>query len=301
MLADTNQVEEVYSALEESARLVGAVCSRDKVWPVLSAFGDVLGEDLVVLGVQSGERNAAELDYSFRVPAGIGNPYPYALSKGFVTETDHPVGALLSDIGARIPVQEYFIDGGVVGGFKKLYAHFPRDLQPLATIADIPSVPDAVAENADLFARYGLDKVAMVGVNYRARTMNLYFQFDKENRPGPKAIGSMLGEMGMPESEEPVLQYVHKAMRANITLSWDSARISRVALAPPPSTGSEASDLPVPLEPHMERFVKQAPFAYEGERVRMIAFKWVPEEAFVEVCSYYQLSPLLKQLTQAGS
>lgn len=298
MLADKTEVEEVYSALEESARLVGAVCVRDKVWPVLDAFGAVLGEDLVVLGVQSGERNAAELDFSFRVPGEIGNPYPYALAKGFVGETGHPVGALLSDIGGRVPVQEYYIDAGVVGGFKKLYAHFPQALQPLAALTDIPSMPDAVAENAGLFARYGLDKVAMVGVNYRANTMNLYFQFTPDNRPEPGAIASMLREMGMPEPGEAVLRYVSAAMRANITLGWDSAHIFRVALAPPPSAGFEPAEIPAPMEPHMERFVRQAPFAYEGERVNLIAVKWVPEEQFVEANSYYQLSPMLRKLTR---
>ncbi|WP_052770317.1 aromatic prenyltransferase [Streptomyces sp. CNQ-509] len=298
MLADKTEVEEVYSALEESARLVGAVCVRDKAWPVLDAFGAVVGEDLVVLGVQSGKRNAAELDFSFRVPGEIGNPYPYALEKGFVGETDHPVGTLLSDVGARFPVQEYYVDAGVVGGFKKLYAHFPLALQPLAALTDIPSMPEAVAENAGLFARYGLDKVAMVGVNYRANTMNLYFQFAPDNRPEPGALASMLREMGMPEPTEAVLRYVSAAMRANITLGWDSAHIFRVALAPPPSAGFEPAEIPAPMEPHMERFVREAPFAYEGERVNLIAVKWVPEEQFVEANSYYQLSPMLKKLTR---
>ncbi|WP_344294854.1 aromatic prenyltransferase [Streptomyces synnematoformans] len=298
MLAEKTDVEKVYASLEEAAGLAGASCARDKVWPVLREFGAVLGEDLVVLGVQSGRRNEGELDFSFRVPAAIGNPYPYALAKGFVTGTDHPVGALLSDVAARVPVGEYFVDGGVAGGFKKLYAHFPQELQPLTALAGLPSMPDAVGENADLFARFGLDTVAMVGVNYRETKMNLYFQFTPESRPEPKAVGAMLREMGMPEPAEPVLRYVRGAMRANITLTWDSARISRVALAPPPSSGLEPSDVPVPLEPRMERFLRHAPYAYEGERVRLIAFKWVPGEEFIEANSYYQLSPLLKQLTR---
>ncbi len=70
--------------------------------------------------------------------------------------------------------------------------------------------------------------------------MSLYFQFDPEGRPDPVTIGSMLREIGMPEPDERTLEFAHRAMRANITLGWDSSKILRVAFAPPPARGLEA-------------------------------------------------------------
>ncbi|MEZ0069972.1 hypothetical protein ABIA32_006020 [Streptacidiphilus sp. MAP12-20] len=289
MSGDT-AAEELYSAIEESAHLVGAACSRDNVWPILSAFGEGLAEALIVFSVQTGGRHAGELDYSFTTPPGFGDPYPHALSHGFVSETDHPVGSVLSDIQGRWAIREHFIDAGVVGGFKKLYAHFPDDLQKVSALADIPSMPSAVAENASFFARYGLDEVAMIGVDYNRRTMNLYFQFAAEGRPEPSAILSMLREIGLHEPDQRMLEFAQKSMRANITLSWDSPKIVRVCFAPPPGRGMEPSAVPAPIEPHIERFVTSAPRAYDGERMSLYGVKWFPDGEYIDVCTYYRLA-----------
>ncbi|XRQ14266.1 aromatic prenyltransferase [Actinomadura welshii] len=292
----TTETEKVYSAIEESARMLDVPFSRDKVWPILTTFGEALGENLVVLGVQTGERHAGELDYSFAAPPSVGDPYPYARSKGFVAETDHPVGSLLSDIHAHIPVREYGIDCGVVTGFRKFYAHFPHDLQKLSKLTDIPSMPHAVAENAGLFARYGLDDVAMIGVNYEQRTMSVYFQFGVEGQLEPKAIRSMLREIGLHEPDNRTLEYVHRTMRANFTFGWESSKITRVALAPPPRRGLDLAALPTRLAPHIARFATSAPRVYGGERVNLFAAKWSADEEMLEICSYYRLSPIQERL-----
>jgi hypothetical protein len=295
-MSGSAKVEDVSSAIEESARLVGAAYSRDKVRPILTAFGEALAEAMVVFSVQTGERHAGQLDYSFTVSPGIGDPYAHALSNGFVTETDHPVGSLLSDIQGRWAISEHLIDCGAAGGLRKLYAHFPHDLQSVSRFADIPSMPHAVAENADLFARYGLDNVAMIGIGYKSKTMSLYFQFDAEGRPEPKTILSMLREIGLPEPNERMLEFAHKSLRANITLGWDSSKIVRVAFAPPPARGLDPSAVPARMEPHIERFATSAPRAHVGERVNLFAVKWMPDGEFLEVCSYYQLSAMQQKL-----
>jgi hypothetical protein len=295
-MSGSGKVEDVSSAIEESARLVGAAYSLDKIRPILTAFGEGLPDAMVVFSVQTGERYAGQLDYGFTVPSGIGDPYAHALSNGFVAETDHPVGSLLSDIHGRWDVGEHLIDCGANGGLRKLYAHFPHDQQKVSRLADIPCMPHAVAENSDLFARYGLDNVAMIGIGYKSKTMSLYFQFDPEGRPDPVTIGSMLREIGMPEPDERTLEFAHRAMRANITLGWDSSKILRVAFAPPPTRGLDPSAVPIRMEPHIERFATSAPRAYDGERVNLFAVKWTHEGELLEVCCYYQLSAMYKKL-----
>jgi len=295
-MSATAEAETVYAALEESARLLDVTFSRDDVWPILTGLGDALGENLVVFSAQTGEPHEGELDYSFAAPSGIGDPYPYAVEKGFLPETDHPVGALLSDVHARIPVKEYGIDCGVVTGFRKFYAHFPQELQKISKVADIPSAPPAVADNARLFDRYGLTDVAMIGVNYRDRTVSLYFQFAPEAHLETKAIRAMIREIGLHEPDERMLEFVHKTLRANLTLSWDSSKIIRLALAPPPGRGLDLAEIPAQLPPHFERFATSAPRVYSGDRVNLFAAKWSADEQILEVCSYYRLSTLQRKL-----
>ncbi|MEO3764690.1 aromatic prenyltransferase [Streptomyces sp. B8F3] len=284
------ELERVYSAIEKSAQLVGVPCARDKVWPLLSTFGESIEDALLVLSLQTGGRHAGELDYSFTASPELGDPYPHALAHGFIERTDHPVHSLLSDLQGRWAIREHFVDCGVTGGFKKFYAHFPQDLQPVAKLAEVPSVSPAVADNAGLFARYGLDEVAMVGVDYKRQTMNLYFQFTPDGRPEPSALRAMLRELGLHDADEGMLEFASRSMRANITFRWDASRIVRVAFAPPPGRGLDPAAVPAPIEPHIARFARNAPHAYPGERLNLFGVKWFPDGEFIDVCAYYQLS-----------
>ncbi|WP_328436296.1 aromatic prenyltransferase [Streptomyces sp. NBC_00457] len=295
-------VDEVYSAIEESARLVGAACSREKVVPILTAYfpdGEALAQAGVALTVQTGERHAGELDYTINVPAEVGDPYALALAKGFVAETGHPVGALLSEVQQRCPVNEFMIDCGVAGGFKKIYAHFPHDLQAVSKLADIPSMPPAVAGNLGFFARHGLNDVAMIAFDYRRNTINLYFTRLSDECRGPQNILSMLRETGLPDPDERMLEFARGAFRVNVTLGWDSSRIVRFCFAPPPARGVDPSTLPVHVEPGIQKFAKNAPYTYPGGRVNLLGVKWTPDGECLDVASYYQLSPLHRKVLSA--
>jgi hypothetical protein len=295
-------VENVYSAIEESARLVGAACSRDKVLPILTAYfpdGGALAEAGVALTVQTGERHAGELDYTINVPPEVGDPYALALSKGFVAETDHPVGALLSEVQQRCPVNEHLIDCGVVGGFKKIYAHFPHDLQAVSKLAELPSMPPAVADNLGFFARHGLNDVAMIAFDYRRKTINLYFTRLSDESRSAKNILSMLREIGLPDPSEQMLEFARKSFRVNVTLSWDSSKIVRYCFAPPPARSLDPTTLPVQVEPGIEKFANNAPYSYAGERVNLLGVKWTPDGECLDVAAYYQLSPLHRKVLTA--
>lgn len=294
--------EELCSAIEESARLVGAPFSRDKVWPILSAYRDGFETGGAVFSLQAGE-HVAELEYSIQVSPGINDPYARALSNGFVTETDHPVSTLLSEIQARIPTSEYYIDCGIVGGFKKIYANFPHDARRVSKIADIPSMPRAVAENADFFARYGLEDVVLIGVDYKHRTVNLYFQLPAaiSGNLKPETVLSMLRETGMPEPDEQMLAHAGEAYRVYTTLSWDSSEIHRISFAPQLRRGMDLSALPARLEPRIEQFMRTTPHTYAGDVIGASAAKWSHDRGFLDLAAYYQISPQhLKALTAAS-
>jgi len=294
-MAGPAELGRVYSAIEESAALLGVPCSRDKAWPILTAYGDALTEGAVILSASTGTQ---ECDYTIQVPPGIDDPYAHALSNGFVAETDHPAGALLPDIGARVSVDEYFFDCGVVAGFQKLYASFRRDLQKVSDLTDIPSMPRAVAENAGFFARHDLDDVSVVGVDYRRRTMNLYFQVPAEvaGALAPGTVRSMLRESGMPEPDEQMLELARRAYRIYTTFSWDSTQVRRISFAPQPRPGVDLSAIQDRLEPEIRQFMSNTPYAYSGERISIVVPKWSPDGDHLNLGSYYHVSPQAKPL-----
>jgi len=287
------EMENIYSAIEESARLLDVPCSRDRVWPVLTAYGDAVTEAAIIFSVSTGNQ---EFDYTIQVPAGIGDPYTHALSNGLVTETDHPAGTLLSDLQSRIPITEYFSDYGVIGGFQKLYASFPRNMQRVSDLADILAMPRAVAENTSLFAHHGLDDVALVGIDYKRKTMNLYFHLPTAvaGNLEPKVVLSMLREAGFPEPDEQMLDLAVKAYRVYVTLSWDSSKIQRLSFAPQPRQSLDLSEIQTRLEPKVKQFMSTAPYAYTGERVSISVPKWSASGSHFNLGYYYQISPQLK-------
>ena len=195
--------EKFYNAVEETSRMMGVPFDRDKVRPLLTGYRGAFAEgNGIVFSVHADERHAGELNYAITVPPEIEDPYAHAVSHGFVVETGHPTATLLSDVRAQASVAEHFCDCGVVGGFRKLYAHFPHDLQEVAKLAEIPSMPRSLADNVGLFTRYGMEKVAMIGVNYRQRHVSVYFQFTPDTRPEPDAVRAMLREVGLPDPDE---------------------------------------------------------------------------------------------------
>jgi len=292
------ELDRVYAAFEQTARLVGAPYSRETVLPVLTAFGDALADAGIVFAVLSGEDNAGELDYTVTVPPGIDDPYAVARAAGLVAATDHPVGTLLCDLRERLSVSEFLVDAGVAGGFKKIYAHFPRALQPVAKLADIPAMPPAVAGNTDFFARHGLDDVAMVAIDYGRRTTNLYFHRPPEPLDR-QTVRSMTRECGLAAPSEPALAFAERAFRVNVTLGWDAPQPVRIALARFPGRTLDPAVLCDPVEPRFARFLRHTPHTYAGGLINLLGLKWTPAGEVVEFASYYQLSPMQRAMWKA--
>nr|ABS50461.1 NapT8 [Streptomyces aculeolatus]ABS50489.1 NapT8 [Streptomyces sp. CNQ-525] len=254
-------MEGLYAAIEEASGLLDVAPSRDKVWPILSAYE----LDKVVVAFRVTTRGSKDLDCRFTaLPADV-NPYRYAVSKGIAEATDHPVGTLLDDVQANIPVTAHGVDFGVVEGFRKTWTFLPgNDLQKLSKVAALPSMPPSLAENLDFYARYGLDdKNSMIGIDYPSRTVNVYFlQFPDETRE-PETVRAMLRDLGLPEPSEQMLTLAKQAVGIYTTLTWDSPKIQRITFA---TLVPDAEALPgrIAVEPSVEKFARNVPHTYPG-------------------------------------
>ncbi|MGW6022239.1 aromatic prenyltransferase [Streptomyces sp. NPDC055099] len=290
-MSQTTEVAELYAAIEEAARQLDVPCSPETVLPVLTAYGDAFTQEATVVAfrVATGVRHVGELDCRFTTHPKDRDPYALALSKGLTAQTEHPAGALLSELQGRCPIDSYGIDFGVVGGFKKVYAFFtPDDLQELSKIADLPSMPRALAENMDLFTRHGLsDRVGVVGLDYPHRTVNIYFNDVPAACFEPQTIVSMLRETGMVEPSERMLKLSEQAFGLYITLNWDSSRIERICYA---VTTTDLDSLPVRIEPQIERFVRSVPYG-GADRKFVYGVALSPEGEYYKIESHYKWQP----------
>lgn len=282
----SKKAEAVYSAIEEASGLLDIPFSRDRVLPVLEAFGDGVSEDsVVVLAMAGGERHRGDIDYNFTVPKEVGDPYEIAVANGWIEETDHPVARLLPDIVERCAVTFYGVECGVVGGFKKTYIFFPLDnLGSLSTLASIPSMPRSVAEHARTFSGIGLEKrVSIVGIDYIRRTVNIYFMAGGLEE---KTALSVLSDTGLPAPSTPqLLEFIQNSFSIYPTFGWDSSDIDRICFS---VVSPDPTAYPTTLHSEIEEFARNAPYEYGGARVLVYGATISQKEEYHKLGVYYR-------------
>ncbi|MFR9770855.1 aromatic prenyltransferase [Nocardia sp. SC052] len=284
-----SELEDLYAAIEESARLWNVPCTREAVRPTLTAYGAMLTRSVISLRVVTDARRSGDLDYRFlTLPSDI-DPYDIALSNELISETDHPVGALLDEVRERCPIHSYGIDIGVVGGFKKIWPFFPADgMQKVSELAELPSMPPSLADHAGMFARHGLeDKVGLLGIDYHDKTMNVYFPGLSADYFEPRAIVSLHRDAGLPDPSDDFLSLTEKAFDIYATISWESRRIERLCfpvITPDPTT------LPVRIEPRFEQLVDKVPISTTDRRFTYAATS-SPEGESYKFSWFYQWQP----------
>jgi len=281
---------ELYSAIEESARVLGIPCERDKVWPILTAYAEALPDAVIAFRIGTGERYTGDLDWRFTVPADM-DPYAIARAQGLTPSTDHPVGAALSEIQERCPIGSYGIDFGVIGGFKKIYAFFPPDnMQTLSTFTAMSSMPPGLREHAEFFARHGLDgaQVNVFGIDYPHRTVNVYFGSLPRDVLQPATVRSMLRELDLPDPSEQMLKLSERAFGIYATVGWESSQVQRYCFA---VMTPDSAALPVRLEPRIEQFLQGVPYRAEDGRFIYYAGVSANGEENFKLQSYFAWQP----------
>lgn len=296
MSETTTESAELYSAIEESARLLGVTCSADRVRQVLTTYEDALPHAVICFRVATDERHAGELNCHLMMLPKDVDPYALALSDGLIEATDHPVGGLLADIAQRCPIDSYGIDFGVVSGFQKAWAIFPGDrMQQLSTLAEIPAMPSSLAGNLSFFTDRGVEgNACLVGIDYARRTANVYFGELPDECLEPDAVRSMHRDIGLPEPSERMLTLARQAFGFYTTLSWDSSRIERISfsvMTPDPLA------LPIEFDPTIEHFVRTVPYGTDGPKIVYAAMTASGEE-YCKLQTYYRWRPRILSFMQ---
>lgn len=278
-------VHALHSAIDEAAGLLEVDYERGDVLRILNLYGGELADAVVAFRVSTGEGRAGELDCRFTIPDGL-DPYQLAVDNGLLEKDGHPVSRLLAELSARCPVDGYGIDFGVVGGFKKIWAVLPRtQLQDVRTLAALPSMPRSLAASLDFIDRHGLGgTVGLLGVDYRHRTVNIYFGEPPAGGIAPESVRAMLREVDQAEPSEQMLRLGRQAFGVYVTLDWDSPAITRVCFA---VATTDPASLPVQLDDRIRQFVRHVQRA-DPETRFVYAVASQPDGEYYKLQSYYR-------------
>ncbi|QDY75170.1 aromatic prenyltransferase [Streptomyces qinzhouensis] len=285
-----------HSVAEETSRVMGLSMAHDKVRPVLAAYGHVMAPAVISFRTQTGPRGADDLDCRWTMLPKDLDPYAVALSNGFATETGHPVDRVSREIHQAFPVGGYGFDFGVVGGFKKTWTFFPAPApQPVARLAELPSMPRSVTGNLAFFERHGVAGIVnTVGIDYPKRTVNLYFNPSSPEVFRPKGLRALLSEAGLPEPSEALTRFCEQAFSVYTTLNWESSTIERITFS---VRTTDPLGLPVKAGEGIEKLVRHAPYPAGDQYVYGVSV--TPLGEFHKIQSYYQWHARVESMLSA--
>lgn len=298
-MSGTDELSGLLAAIEESSRLMEVPFTPERVWPVLTAYGDALAEQVIAFRVSTGTQAAGDLDCRFMLPGSL-DPYAVALAAGLTPRQDHPVANLVGELHREFPIDANAVDFGVVAGFTKTWTFFALDdLQSVTRLVGLPSLPPSIAKNLEFFATYGLtDRVSLVGIDYAHRSVNLYFGAAPRELFTEQGITAMLRDAGLPAPSEQLLALGAEAFGIYTTMTWDSPAVERLTLS---RMTPDPMALPVHIEPKIERFVKNAPYSTE-DRQFVYAIAATARGEYHKLQSYYAWQPQVEnQLLVAHS
>ncbi|MEU8954662.1 aromatic prenyltransferase [Streptomyces sp. NPDC048518] len=302
-MSETTDLNELYSIIEKTAQVVDVTSSREKVWPILNAYKEFVGNSVISFRASTGS-SAEDLDCRFTMlPKGF-DPYARALEHDLTPKTDHPVGSLLKEVHENLPITSCGVDFGVAGGFTKTWS-FPsaQNLVKVDDLAKLPSIPEGVAANLDFFKKWGIaDMVSTVGIDYSKRTMNLYFGGGVGDRvPAEvfeeKGVRAILGELGLAEPSAELLRFCERSFVIYVTLSWDSPEINRFTYS---VMTPEPLGLPIDLAPTFDRLIRNAPYDTTG-RNYVYGIASTPKGEYHKIASYYQWQKRVENLLRSDS
>jgi hypothetical protein len=145
-----------------------------------------------------------------------------------------------------------------------------------------------MAENVEFFTRHGYgDRVAGIAIDYPSRTVNVYFNDLPAECYEAKTILETVRELGMAEPSDHMLKLGEKAFGLYVTLGWDSPEIERICYA---AATADLTTLPVPIEPEIEKFVKNVPYGGD-ERKFVYGVALLPQGEYYKLESHYKWKP----------
>ena len=183
---DLNQL---YEDIIKTTHIVDVPYNKEIIWKVLNTFQDFFSGSSVAFKTTTKPKEKRGLNVRY-VELGVPHdPYVIALSAGLITKRGHPIDDLLPEIQSQFPIHGYGVDFEVSYGLEKIWPLFPHAPQPIERVYSLFSVPDSIRNYVDYFARHDLAFVNILGLDYRHKTINVYFPMERPGalRPCPRS------------------------------------------------------------------------------------------------------------------
>lgn len=271
--------------LQTYARLAGVPYNPAVTDPVLELLSDDWTSSIV--GVRTTTHPQSERDVNTRV---IHPGDPSALlaklrEAGLLPRTGHPCEQLVDDICATETVRAG-VDLALGSGIQKIWLVFPM-VADVDHILGFPGIPESARAHATHLTRYG-GQIGILAADFRAHTLNLYSQVLDPGTLTPADIGTILDDLDFAPAPAEELDLLTGTLNVYRTFSWTAPGMQRICFP----VRCDAASVPTHLDPLVQRFVAEAPFADPNHPpgfVFYIAFG--PDGRYYKIQAEYALGP----------
>jgi hypothetical protein len=247
-------INQLNEAIATTARHVGAEYDEPVLMRALDVFREPFEAGCSAYRTTTRENRRINTRYfNLTVPH---NPFVMAVENGLLEANGHPGMEIIPYTVDNLMTGEtagWGVDIGSSYGLEKIWTFLGNSV-PLQEILRIPGLPDGIEANLDYFEKHHLDPVHVVGVDFRAKSVNVYYVAWEIGGLTPERVAHLLSDLGFDVPDEEMLSHCAQAIPVYYTFNWESPDIQRVCFAgfaPDPSL--------VPRwHPVMETFVAEA-------------------------------------------
>jgi hypothetical protein len=251
-------LQQLCDDIVKTAYIADVPYDLDTIWRVLNTYKDFFAGSSVAFRTTTKAKEHRGLNVRY-VELGVQHdPYRMALSDGLLVRQAHPMDDLLPEFQSRFPILGYGVDFEVTYGLEKIWTFFSYVRQTVESLFSLSNLPDGIRDYAAYFARHDLRSINVLGIDYRHRSMNLYFPMEEPNSFPQDKIAAMIADLNFEVPPEEILTYCSMANPVYFTFSWDTSRIERICFA---IVTSDHKLIPRHLDPLIERFFVNVPFS----------------------------------------
>ena len=253
----TTDLHRLHDDIIRACEISESPYSSEAIWSVLNTYSDFFRGSPISFRTttRSKERRALNARYvELDVPH---DPFPTALDAGLIKKEGHPVENIIPEMQARFPFDGfggYGVDFGAHYGFEIIWGFF-NGSQMIEEVYQMPSLPESVKAHADYLAKYNLNDPRLMGVDFRNKSINLYFFAHEIKGFSPEAVTGMIKDLGFTVPSEEVLGHCVSSLPIYFTFTWDSPRVERLCFC----AHAKKEETPIHLHPVIERYVAEAP------------------------------------------
>jgi hypothetical protein len=183
------------------------------------------------------------------------DPYAIAVEHGYLMPQGHPVEQLIYDLRDNFPTLGYGVDLSASYGMEKIWPLVQTAVR-VEDLYDLPSMPRSLQATDAYFKKYDLKWTSLYAIDYRHKSMNIYFMFPERGHFSPATTGEMIRDLGFEVPDQAELEVNSQVGALYYTFTWDSPVCTRISYAVP---HQPASGFPMEWDEKFARLMQQCP------------------------------------------